>query len=132
VTTGKTSDFLLFFFDHSAVRRHLGRFLRRRWSDAPRVGHHPIAAIGVVDAANRPEESMNQTMGLKDVAALLGVKAYRIEYLLAHGLVPEPSLRISGRRVFMPEDVKRLAVHFGVTLPSAETAAEPVAEPIGV
>ncbi len=39
-----------------------------------------------------------EQMSLKDVSALLGVKAYRVEYLLAHGLVPEPQLRISGRR----------------------------------
>ena len=41
-----------------------------------------------------------EQMSLKDIAALLDVKAYRVEYLLAHGLVPEPKLRISGRRVF--------------------------------
>ena len=28
-----------------------------------------------------------EQMSLKDVAALLGVKAYRVEYLLCHGLV---------------------------------------------
>lgn len=71
---------------------------------------------------------MNQTMSLKDVARVLGVKAYRIEYLLAHGIVAEPAMRVSGRRVFTPEDVQRLATHFGVTLP----AEKPVAEAAGV
>ena len=74
---------------------------------------------------------MKSTMSLKDVARMLGVKAYRIEYLLAHQIVQEPALRVSGRRVFGPEDVQRLATHFGVTLPTA-AAAEPVAEAAGV
>jgi len=73
---------------------------------------------------------MNQTMSLKDVAHLLGVKAYRIEYLLAHEIVPEPAHKISGRRVFEPADVQRLAAHFQRKLPSAE-AAEAVAAPVG-
>ena len=62
---------------------------------------------------------------LKDVAALLRLPAYKIEYRLAHGLVPEPALRVAGRRVFMPEDVQRLAEHFGVKLSGAEATAEP-------
>lgn len=74
---------------------------------------------------------MSTSLSLKDVAALLRVPAYRIEYRLAHGLVPEPALRVAGRRVFMPEDVQRLAEHFGVMLPAAETA-EPTAEAAGV
>jgi len=67
---------------------------------------------------------MEQTMSLKDVSRLLNVKAYRIEYLLAHEIVPEPALRISGRRVFTPDDVRRLAEHFKITLPETEPAAE--------
>jgi hypothetical protein len=70
------------------------------------------------------------TMSLKDVSHLLNVKPYRVEYLLANDIVPEPELRISGRRVFTPDDVRRLAEHFGVTLPSAEAAAEPMAEAV--
>ena len=73
-----------------------------------------------------------EQMSLKDVSALLGVKAYRVEYLLAHGLAPEPKLRISGRRVFSSEDVANLRAHFTPKMPAAEAAAEPVAEPVGV
>jgi hypothetical protein len=47
-------------------------------------------------------------------------------------LVREPAERIGGHRVFTLADVRRLAAHFGVTLPSAEAAAEPVAVPAGV
>ncbi len=69
---------------------------------------------------------MSNSMSLKDVAQILGVKAYRIEYLLSHEIVAEPAQRIGGRRVFMPEDVQRLAEHFKVKLPVAEPA-EPAA-----
>jgi DNA-binding transcriptional MerR regulator len=51
---------------------------------------------------------------LKDVARLLKVKPYQIAYALSVGLVPEPELRISNKRVFSPEDIERLAKHFGV------------------
>jgi DNA-binding transcriptional MerR regulator len=71
-----------------------------------------------------------EQMSLKDVAALLGVKAYRVEYLLAHGLVPEPQLRISGRRVFSTRDLETLRKHFSVKTPAA--AMEPTAEAVGV
>ena len=77
-----------------------------------------------------------EQMSLKDVARVLGVKAYRLQYVFAHGVVAEPSLRISGRRVFTLEDVRRLAEHFKVELPDAEPAAEavvsqqPPAEPV--
>ncbi len=67
---------------------------------------------------------MEQQMSLRDVAALLNCKAYRIEYLLCHGLVPEPKLRISGRRVFGPEDVANIRAHFAKK-PAARAPAEP-------
>jgi DNA-binding transcriptional MerR regulator len=50
---------------------------------------------------------------LKDVARKLGIKPYRITYALSTRLVGEPSLRIGNKRVFSPEDVDRLAAHFG-------------------
>jgi hypothetical protein len=55
---------------------------------------------------------------LKDVARVLKVKPYRIAYALSVGLVPEPQLRISNKRVFQAEDVARLAEHFKVELPT--------------
>ena len=73
-----------------------------------------------------------EQMSLKDVARLLGVKAYRVEYVLAHEIVAEPACKIGGRRAFAPADVRRLAAHFKVTLPAAEAAAEPAAELAGV
>jgi len=70
---------------------------------------------------------MTQTMSMHDCARLLQVQSYRIQYAYAHGRVPEPQLRMGGRRVFTPDDVQRLAKHFGVKLPETEVA-EPAAE----
>ena len=66
-----------------------------------------------------------EQMSLKDVAALLGVKAYRVEYLLCHGLVPEPRLRISSRRVFGPEDVANIRARLASKKPAKKATAEP-------
>jgi DNA-binding transcriptional MerR regulator len=51
---------------------------------------------------------------LGEVARLLGVKCYRINYAISSGLVEEPALRISNKRIFQPLDVQRLANHFKV------------------
>jgi hypothetical protein len=55
---------------------------------------------------------------LKDVARLLKVKPYQVAYALSVGLVPEPALRISNKRIFQEDDIERLAAHFGVELKS--------------
>ena len=59
---------------------------------------------------------MQKHMLLKDVAKLLRVKPYQITYALTVGLVAEPELRISNKRIFQNQDVFRLAKHFGVVL----------------
>ncbi len=55
---------------------------------------------------------------LRDVAKRLGVKPYQIAYALSVGLVAEPTIRISNKRIFQAEDIDRLAAHFGVSLGS--------------
>jgi DNA-binding transcriptional MerR regulator len=59
---------------------------------------------------------MKEHLLLNDVARLLGVKGYQISYALTNGLVQEPALRISNKRVFSEKDIQRLAVHFGVAI----------------
>jgi len=63
-----------------------------------------------------------ETYSLQDVARLLGVKAYRVNYAIVNGLVAGPRLRVSNRRVFQVEDIQRLALHFGVQMPEIEDA----------
>jgi len=61
-----------------------------------------------------------QNLLLKDVAALLGLKPYQITYKISVGLIPEPKLRISNKRIFKPADVERIAAHFGVDRKTAK------------
>jgi DNA-binding transcriptional MerR regulator len=57
---------------------------------------------------------------LRDVARLLKVKSYRVSYAISVGLVPEPELRISNKRIFQEKDIERLAKHFGSELDGKE------------
>ena len=70
------------------------------------------------DFPNQTEEelAMPQTMSMQDCARILRVQSYRIQYAYAHDRVPEPQLRIAGRRVFTVEDLQQLAKHFGIKL----------------
>ena len=53
----------------------------------------------------------DENLLLTEVARRIGIKAYRINYALACGLVAEP-MRIGNRRVFQSADVQRLTEHF--------------------
>jgi DNA-binding transcriptional MerR regulator len=50
----------------------------------------------------------NRLLLLGDVARLVRCKPYQVVYLLTSGQVPEPALRLGGRRVFTEEDVGRI------------------------
>ena len=63
---------------------------------------------------------MQSCYSLKDVARVLRIQPYRIAHALDVGAVPEPAIRVSNRRVFQREDVKRLAAHFGVRFQEQE------------
>jgi hypothetical protein len=105
-----------------------------------RLGHFPVhphegpmlygdnhSALATNATATRRNPIMQ--MSLQTVSRLLGVRPHRIEYCLSNQLVPEPKVRLAGKRVFASEDLARLAEYFGVTLPTE--GAESVAEPIG-
>ncbi len=53
-----------------------------------------------------------QHYSLKEVAALVGVKAHRIAYAIANGLLVEPAHRITNRRLFTAADVEAARAHF--------------------
>jgi DNA-binding transcriptional MerR regulator len=65
---------------------------------------------------------------LQQVCRMIGVQPYRVQHAYSIGAVPEPRLRISGRRVFEPIDIKRLAKHFGVEMKVEQAAVAEVAE----
>jgi DNA-binding transcriptional MerR regulator len=53
---------------------------------------------------------------LSDVARLMNKRPHQITYAITSGLLPEPKVRMGGRRVFQEEDVQRIAQYFGVRL----------------
>jgi hypothetical protein len=55
---------------------------------------------------------MSKLYILSDVARLLKKRPHQITYAITSGLVPEPEMRIGGRRVFQCEDIGRLVAHF--------------------
>ena len=58
---------------------------------------------------------------LGQVARLLGRKPHLITYAITSGHVPEPAMRISNKRVFGEEDVRRLARYLGVPMPQIDS-----------
>ncbi len=62
---------------------------------------------------------MPQLFSMGQLARLLDIPAHRIEYAHASGRLGEPSLRFLGKRAYDAADVRRVALHFGVTLDEA-------------
>jgi hypothetical protein len=110
---GLAALLVIFHFNpHGSVALHVGNYAAPlTWSPRPNHRRNP----------------MKHNMSLREVSDLLNVRMHRIEYCLSNQIVPEPKLRIAGKRLFTPADLRRLATHFNVTLPAAETAAEPTA-----
>jgi DNA-binding transcriptional MerR regulator len=59
---------------------------------------------------------MSKMYLLSDVARLMRKRPHQITYAITSGLLPEPKVRIGGRRVFQDEDIERIAQYFGVRL----------------
>jgi hypothetical protein len=66
---------------------------------------------GCIDTVGGTMEQPIYSTG--DVARLLGIKCHQIAYAITNGYVPEPG-RFCGKRSFGPDDVMRLAKHFGI------------------
>jgi len=59
---------------------------------------------------------MDKLYLLNDVARLMRRRPHQITYAITSGLLPEPKMRMGGRRVFQDEDIQRIADYFGVRL----------------
>jgi len=57
----------------------------------------------------------NQHYLLSQVARILRLKPHQSVYSLSTQQVPDPTLRVANKRIFLTEDVERLAGHFHVT-----------------
>ena len=45
---------------------------------------------------------------------MLDVPAHRIAYAYMSKKIPEPEMRLGNRRVFSPEDIRRLKIYFNM------------------
>ena len=52
---------------------------------------------------------MEQALSLRQVADLLKLQHYRIEYVLATHRIAEPALRVANKRVFQSADIAHIA-----------------------
>jgi hypothetical protein len=63
-----------------------------------------------------------QLMSTGEVAALLAIKRYQLEYALSEGLLPETRARFLGKRCFSPDEVRVVAAYFGKEVPNNENS----------
>lgn len=49
---------------------------------------------------------------LNEVAKIVGVKAHVIAYAISSHTLPEPKLRIAGKRVFSAKEVENIKTYF--------------------
>lgn len=61
---------------------------------------------------------MEKLLSTGEVSRLLGIPVHRIAYAHSVFQVPEPACRILNKRMYSANDVRRIADHFGVTLPA--------------
>ncbi len=59
---------------------------------------------------------MQQIFSTGQVARLLGLRPYQLEYAHATDQLSEPTFRFLGKRVYVADDVRRVALHFGIIL----------------
>ena len=59
--------------------------------------------------------NQKQLYSISDVARLLGVQEYRIQYAHRTAKVPSPEI-FAGRRAYSEADLERLAEHFKVNV----------------
>jgi hypothetical protein len=63
---------------------------------------------------------MTAVFSLKDVVRMTGLQGYQIQHAYITGVVEEPRVRISGRRVYEMADIRKLCKHFGVELKTGQ------------
>ena len=59
---------------------------------------------------------MDQLFSTGQVARLIGVPSYRIEYAHSNTGLAEPAQRVMNKRLYTLADLRRVAQHFGIEL----------------
>jgi DNA-binding transcriptional MerR regulator len=59
---------------------------------------------------------MQHIFSTGQVAQMLGLKSHQIQYAHTSGQLTEPRCRFLGKRAYRPDDLRRVAKHFGLAL----------------
>jgi len=59
---------------------------------------------------------MTELLSLRDCAKRLGIKPHRLAYAHEAGLLADVQLRVAGKRIYTPADVKLVAAYFGIDM----------------
>jgi len=59
---------------------------------------------------------MTELLSLRDCARRLGIAPHRIAYAHELGKLRDVDLRVAGKRIYNPADVRRVAEYFGIEL----------------
>jgi hypothetical protein len=57
---------------------------------------------------------MKKLFLLSEVAGVLRKRPWQVVYAITSGAVAEPKFRIGNKRIFVDEDIRGLATHFGI------------------
>jgi hypothetical protein len=73
---------------------------------------------------------MQLIFSLGEVSKDLAIPTWKILYAISSGRVPDVRIRCAGKRVFLKDDVSRLAKHFGIETqtPSPSKATKNISE----
>ena len=63
---------------------------------------------------------MTQLFSIRDCGKLCSVPAHRIAYAHTQERLPEPALRVAGKRIYTWDDVLKVAAYFGVEIKDQE------------
>ena len=62
-----------------------------------------------------------QFYSITDCSRLLGVQEHRIAYAHRTSKLPEPKIRVAGKRVYSPAELRRMAAYFQVPMGGNDT-----------
>lgn len=63
---------------------------------------------------------MKNLISTSDLSKAVGVKEHRLTYAMRAGHLPQPKVRLAGRKLFDPKEAKNVALYFGASLMNAE------------
>ena len=59
---------------------------------------------------------MKELLSLRDCARRFGIAPHELAYAHEMGYLPDVECRVAGKRIYTPQDVRRVAAYFGIEL----------------